>query len=192
VSLLSGEEKKIPLGEIEDLLSPALFFLPGRSAAIVPIKKIFSDDLLGSADQLSLLSPPEASMLRARVYYSKPANSFEAGTPLIFYESGKAGGRKGAVAVGRAVDVRILTPDQLRLDRTTSKRGVLNPTEITLLGKAERKLVTVIDNILNMQKCVSFNRLCELGCNNGANFVTVTNVQHDKALRVIQEGFKYE
>jgi GNAT superfamily N-acetyltransferase/predicted nucleic acid-binding protein len=48
----TGQILNVPLREIETLLSPAIFLLPGRSGAIVPIKRVFAADLIGGANRL--------------------------------------------------------------------------------------------------------------------------------------------
>jgi hypothetical protein len=98
----SGSDNIVTLHDLETLLSPTMFLLPGRRGAIVPIRKVFADELLGTADQLSLLSQAEATLLNERVYYgsTRSASLLMPGTPILFYESSKNGGRSCIVASG--------------------------------------------------------------------------------------------
>ena len=63
-----GEIKEVGLFELETLLSPTIFILPGRDAVIVPITRTFAADLLGTDLQYSLLEKPEAQFLFRRTY----------------------------------------------------------------------------------------------------------------------------
>ncbi|HEY9081591.1 GNAT family N-acetyltransferase [Magnetovibrio sp.] len=188
----SGETVPIPLRELETLLSPTLIILPGRPAAAVSIKRVFADELLGTADQLSLLTPPEAVLLKERVYYNTPraVSILAPGTPILFYESAEAGGRKGIVAVGRATESHILTYDQVNSDM--KRKGVLDEEGLKRIGNSETKLVTAFDNIMPLKNSITLKRLREIGCADGANFITAKRIKPDHLIMVINEGLQNE
>jgi len=185
-------EEAIPLKELETLLSPSLILLPGRFGAIVPIKRVFADELLGTAEQFSLLTPPEAVFLKERVFYNTPraASNLAPGTLILFYESSEGGGRKSIVAVGRATDSHVITGDQVSPDM--KRRGVLDANGFKHIGVGKSKLVTAFDNIMVFKKPVPLNRLREIGCADGANFVTTKRIEPDHLKTILNEGLKNE
>ncbi|MHA1598257.1 MAG: GNAT family N-acetyltransferase [Alphaproteobacteria bacterium] len=192
VKTSSGQDKAIPLRELEILLSPAIILLPGRYGAIVSIRRVFADELLGTGEQFSLLTSPEAVFLKERVYYNTPraASILAPGTPILFYESSDGGGRKSIVAVGRATESHILTGDQVNSDMR--RRGVLDTEALQCIGNSEAKLVTAFDNIMAFKKPVHLYKLREIGCADGANFVTAKRIEPHHLIRVINEGLNDE
>lgn len=186
----SGRDEAIPLQDLETLLSPALILLPGRPGTVVSIKRVFADELLGTAEQFSLLMPPEAIFLKERVYYNTPraASILAPGTPILFYESAEGGGRKSVIAVGRATETHLLTDDQL--DPDTKRKGVLDAVGLKHIGVSESKLATAFDNIMPFKKAVPLDKLREIGCADGANFVTAKRIASHQLVRVIHEGMK--
>jgi ribosomal protein S18 acetylase RimI-like enzyme len=187
----SGQSESIPLLEIESLLSPTFLLLPGRGGTIVSIKRVFADLLLGTSDQFSLLTPPEAVFLKNRVYYNTPraAAIMRPGTPILFYESGEGGGRKSIVAIGRAVESHVLTKDQMGDD--IKKRGVLDEQGFQYIGLGTAKLATTFDNIMVFRNPVGLKRLREIGCADGANFVTARSVTPSHLQKIIAEGMSH-
>lgn len=186
----SGRVEEIPLQELETLLSPALILLPSRPGAIVPIRRVFADELLGTAEQFSLLALQEAVLLKERVYYSTPraASILAPGTAILFYESSKGGGRKSIVAVGRATESHVLTEDQVNPD--TKRKGVLGAGDFKHIGVSETKLVTAFDNIMAFNNPVPLDKLREIGCVDGANFRTAKRIKPHLLTRIIHEGLK--
>lgn len=51
----NGTDFMIDLFDLETILSPTLFLLPGRGAVLKPIRASYADDLFGIAAQGSLL-----------------------------------------------------------------------------------------------------------------------------------------
>lgn len=192
VKTSSGREEAIPLQELETLLSPALILQPGRPGTIVPIRRVFADELLGTAEQFSLLTSPEAVLLKERVYYgtTRSAAILAPGNPILFYESADGGGRKSIIAVGRATESHILTGDQVNAD--TKRRGVLDANTLKFIGESDEKLVTAFDNIMAFKKPISLDRLRDIGCADGANFVTAKRIEPHHLIKIINEGLNDE
>ena len=190
VKTTSGQDEAIPLQELEALLSPALILLPGRPGTVVSIKRIFADELLGTSEQLSLLTPPEAGFLKNRVYYNTPraASILAPGTPILFYESSEGGGRKSIIAVGRTTASHVISDDKVNPD--TKRRGVLDAGGLKHIGASKSKLVTSFDNIMVFKKPVSLGKLREIGCADGANFVTAKQISSHHLIEIIREGLK--
>ena len=117
-----GQQVECGLLELETLLSPVIFALPGRSAVLVPIEKKYATDLIGADRQLSFLTGPEAGFLRSRTYFNSPraAPVMIPGAALVFYESRRSGGARAAVAIARIADV---TPQGLHSGELSARRG---------------------------------------------------------------------
>lgn len=188
----SSGEVVIVLQDLETLLSPALFLLPERPGVVVPIKRVFAEELLGTGRQFSLLSAPEAVLLKERVYYCTPRaeHLLVPGTIILFYESSARGGSKSIIAAGRVKESRILTVDEVNSD--TRRRGVLRTDTFKHIGTSSRKLAITFDNIMAFENPVSLDRLREIGCVDRANFVTAKRIEPDQVISIIHEGLKNE
>ncbi|MFP6733721.1 MAG: hypothetical protein VB959_07765 [Rhodospirillales bacterium] len=188
VKLPSGQNASIPLQELETLLSPTIILLPGRPGAIAPIKRVFADELLGTAQQYSLITPPEAALLKERIYYNTPraATIMVPGTIILFYESSDGGGRKSVIAVGRVTDSRVLNID--KVDTETMRKGVLDSKALRIIGNSDTKLVSTFDNILVFKKPVSLKNLTRIGYFDPANFRTARRIEAHHLINIMREG----
>lgn len=72
------------------------------------------------------------------------------------------------------------------------RMGVVNEESMKSIGKRMTKLVTHFDNILVIKRHVSLERLRELGCDAGTNFISATEIRHDQLDQVLMEGLSYE
>jgi hypothetical protein len=110
-----GRSVTVRLSSLEDVLGPTIVLWPGRDGAIVPIEKNYADDLLGTGDQLPLFGSPEAAFVAKRTYFNSPrtAGLMRPGTPILFYESKRSGGRGAIVAVARIVDATVVPKTQV-------------------------------------------------------------------------------
>jgi GNAT superfamily N-acetyltransferase len=188
VSSPSGGTVTVPLKELETLLSPVLLLLPGRSGSIVPIRRRFAAELLGGSPQLSLIAYPEAILLRERVYFSSPrtAAALSEGTPILFYESAKEGGRASIIAAARVVRSERVSKDAV--GSRLSRRGVLDPRSLRRITAAPTLAATTFDSIILFQKPMPLCRLRQIGCASGANLVTSRRISPEHLMRVVEEG----
>jgi GNAT superfamily N-acetyltransferase/predicted nucleic acid-binding protein len=184
----SGQTIAVALEELETLLSPCLFCLPGRGAAIVPIRRVYSADLIGGANQLSWLASAEAKLLRQRVYFSHPrtAKVIEKGVPIFFYESARNGGRASVTAAARIVRTEFVPKDGTNQELLRS--GVLDEKALKKICLADTVLATTIDNIIIFENPVGLKRLRRLGAIDGANLVTARKLRPDQVDQLINEG----
>jgi GNAT superfamily N-acetyltransferase len=175
----------IPLISLETLCSPVLFLLPGRHGAIVPIRRRFVGDLLGGSPQLSFLRPPEARLLHERVYFSSPRNEsvLVEGTPILFYESGREGGRACVIAAARVLRSERIAKNAIM--RKHSRRGVLGTGNLQRLTRTPTLAATTFDNLFLFPHPVPLDRLRQIGC---SNFITARQVRYDKLIQIIREG----
>jgi ribosomal protein S18 acetylase RimI-like enzyme/predicted nucleic acid-binding protein len=184
----AGQTLGLPLNEVETLLSPTIFVLPGRPGAIVPIRRVHAADLVGGSKQLALLAAPEAVLLRERVYFSHPrtAGVLTSGTALLFYESARKGGRASVIAAARIVRTELMSKD--RANHELLRRGVLDKKILKNICLADSVIATTIDNIMLFERPVGLERLRCLGAIDGANLVTARPLKPDQMIQIIEEG----
>jgi hypothetical protein len=184
----SGQTVNVSLLEVESLLSPALFCLPGRSGAIVPIRRVYAADLIGGAEQLSLLASPEAVLLRERAYFSHPrtAGVLMKGIPILFYESARRGGSASVRAVARIVRAELVSKDGA--NQELLRRGVLDGKVLKNICLADTVVATTIDNIMMFRNPVGLQYLRSLGAIDGANLVTARFLGADQLVQIIDKG----
>jgi GNAT superfamily N-acetyltransferase len=181
----SGTEFVIHLFDLETILSPTLFVLPGRGAVLAPIRAAYADDLLGTSEQTSLLPRPQAAILHERTYFSSARNKrlLVRGSPIVFYESGKANGRKAAVAVARVTGTVVVPKSQIAA--TLLDGGVVAEEDIKELSSGVSIAATTVDNVLKFRTPVTLRELRTLGCVDRSNLITsrpITSVQLQQIL----------
>jgi hypothetical protein len=154
----------------------------------VPIRRKFADALFGNNPQLSLLDAHEAVLLSERAYFSssRTIGVLHPGAPILFYESQSSGGRGAVIAMGRIVSSRIIVKNEIS---PLLRQGVLEEKEVDSISAGTSLAATSFDNILMFKNPVSTRRLQELGCDDGAHFVTARAIDYVKLTRVIAEGF---
>jgi len=171
-----GNRMHVTLDDLESLISPALICLPGRPAVITPVRRKFSERLLGHSRQLSLLPLSSASGFSTRRYLSGPATfgKFKRGTLVFFYESLKSDGRGGIVAVARVRDV-FLKP-YLSLDELDLAPSVLSRDTIEQIGSSPLKTVMEFDNTFPLNRPVPLARLREIGCGDPVDLISTRKI----------------
>jgi predicted nucleic acid-binding protein len=184
----TGQAVSMPLEGIETLLSPAVFFLPSRAGAIVPIRRGYAADLIGGAKQLSLLVSPEAVLLRERVYFSNPrtAGVLTKGIPILFYESAYKGGSASAIAAARIVRAEVVSKEGA--NQELLRRGVLDKKSLKNICLAETVVATTIDNIMLFRSPVRLERLRKIGAIDGANLITARPLRAEQMVQIVEEG----
>jgi len=192
IKVPTGQLAELPLQELETLLSPTLLLLPGRSGAIVPVRRVYASDLLHAGKQLQLLAGPQAVLLRERVYFSHPrtARVLVEGAPIIFYESARKGGSASAIAVARIARVEIVSKDGA--NNELFSRGVIDKKILKHLCLADTAVATTIDNIMTFTVPVGLERLRSVGAIDGANLVTARTLQASQLIKIVEEGMLCE
>lgn len=184
-----GNRNYIPLEELESLLSPALFCLPGRPAVITPVQRRFSELLLKCTPQGQLLPHSSSSLFQERHYLSGPntIDSFKRGTLILFYESLKDKGRGELIAIARARET-YLKPF-LELTSADFEPSVLSSETIENIGKAKMKTVTVFDSVFALPKAVPLKKLKELGCGRPNDLITTHPITDIQLQKILVEAF---
>jgi hypothetical protein len=126
------------VGALEELLSPVIFALGERPAAIVPITPDYAEELFRGSTQPSLLEGAQAALLHEKRYFSD-ARTYrvipEDGV-IVFYESaGRGQGRSAATAVAR-IRRRYLAEEAIATG-LASQKGVLSPDAVQAMARGK-------------------------------------------------------
>jgi ribosomal protein S18 acetylase RimI-like enzyme len=190
ISTEVGESLALSPERFEDLFGPTLLLWANREAVIVPIQRAYADELLGTNLQtrLPFIANRDASFVSRRAYVNTPRarNVMRPGLPILFYESGKNGGRGAVIAAGRIVD-SVLAP-KARPSRDTMRRVVVD--DLSDFSALDDVLMTTFDNLLLFPKPVRFATLKNLDAVGGRNLISATPVSHDKMVQIIAAGWK--
>ena len=178
---------RLPILELETLFSPTVLVSSCRPAVIVPITANYADLLLGTGNQFTFLDVPEAQFLRRRTYFNtvRASTAMLPGGVMCFYESIKGKGRGAIVAIARIVDATSILSESV--PEVLQRSAVVDdPSSLT---KAGRVLATTFDNLMPLQNPVGLNKLREIGCVDGSNFVSATPISTDHLEKIVQLGF---
>jgi GNAT superfamily N-acetyltransferase/predicted nucleic acid-binding protein len=186
-----GASLRLPLHELEELIGPSLLVLRGRPGAIVPIRRSYAAQLLGSSPQNHLFPKYEASLLSRRAYLSgtRALTATVPGTVLLFYESQRGGGRGAVIACARSVE-NSLSPTR-ELPPSIKARGVLEDRAIERIGASGTTGITLFDTIFQFSKPVPLDRLRELGFVDPTNLVTSRKISHEQLQSILKEGMPH-
>lgn len=182
----SGESIEVSLDDLDALLCPTLLITPTTSGVLVPIKKSFADELLGTSKQekFKFLENKDASFVSTRGYVNSPnrATFFRPDTPILFYESLGSGGRGAVVAMARIRDSLVM-----------GKKSIGNAVQQTLVvddfdsvSNSSKVLVTTFDNLLRFPKVSPLSKLREIGAIDGANLVSARAIDAHQIDAVLQ------
>jgi GNAT superfamily N-acetyltransferase/predicted nucleic acid-binding protein len=179
---------RLPLHELEDLVSPALLIIPERPAAIVPIKPAYAAQLLDTSAQRQLFPKKEASLLFRRAYFSaaRTLRTLSPGTILLFYESKARSGSGSVVACARAISNSIEPPQDV--SRSVRRRGVLDDESLQRIGGSGATCVTVFDTVIRFSEPVCLERLREIGCVDRSNLVTSRRITYAQMGMILTDG----
>jgi ribosomal protein S18 acetylase RimI-like enzyme/predicted nucleic acid-binding protein len=182
-----GKPITIRMLELEDAIGPTVMVWPGRDGVIVPIAKVYADDLLGTSMQLNLFGSPEASFVARRTYFNSPrtAGLMRPTVPVLFYESKRSGGRGAVVAAARIVDATVVPKEQVPDDLL--RRAVVEDVEP--LSASEDVLATSFTNLLRFPAPVSFAKLREIGAAGTANLQTTSGISAAALSAILELGW---
>lgn len=184
---VDGKRAAISLADLESMLSPGLFLLPGREVAVVPIRRVWAQDLIGGA-QLSLLPKPEAAFRSRRVYFASVANqsNLVRGRLIILYESAKKGGRGAAIAVARVSKAEAIA--KAHVPESLLRAAVLRGAELDRLVKGATAFVVWFDNIMRFENPVPFKRMEAFGVDDKTKLVKSHMLRFETAAQIIEAG----
>lgn len=185
-----GNRRFIPLDDLESLLSPALLCLPGRTAVLTPIQKIYSEPLLGHSPQSSLLPATRVSVFNDRHYIStwRTLRHFRRGTLIFFYESGGKGGRAAVVAVARVRQAYLRRAEDIGVKDLG--QSVLDNDSVNALVKSKMVTVTVFDNCFVLPREVSLEQLRSIGCGSSTQLLSTHPITATQTSEILRKAFR--
>lgn len=186
----NGNRVHLELDVLETLLSPTLFCFSGRPAVITPVQRRFSERLLGHAAQRTLLPQSTATTYLERHYVSAPRtlDLFQRGTLILFYESGRQGGRGELVAIARVREAYLKPQSQLAEDL---RQSVLTETSLREIGSSDIKTVTAFDNIFHLPRGVPLTTLERLGCGRPNDLISTNSISDLQLQAILREAFEH-
>lgn len=171
------------------MFGPTIYLWPGREGVIVPIQRAYADELLGTNLQtrLSFIEDRDASFFARRAYVNTPRarKAMRPGLPILFYESGKRGGRGAIVAVGRIVD-SVIVPKEATL-REATRRVVVD--DLSELSTTDDVLVTTFDNLMPFPRLVPFTALKAMGAEGSSNLMSATPLSSRNLAAIVQAAW---
>ena len=177
---------------LETVISPVLFMFPGRDGLLVPIRREFADDLLGTGEpKLPMFPSAEALLHIEKAYYrsKRSYTRYHVGQPVVFYVSGTSGGSQRAVGVGRITFSGLETPEGalIRFER----QGVLARWHLDkIAGDSGELHVFTFDNFQPFSAPISFSALKREGCVSGANLRTAEVLDYFKLKWIMERGLQ--
>lgn len=186
-----GQGASLTLQDVERLLSPTLIVLDGRPGVVLPITQSYAEQLFRGSAQPTLLNDREAALHAVRAYISRAGSHsvIREASIAVFYESGRRGGRSAATAVARIT--RHYLMDKVAASDLALEKGVLEPRTVQAIGSGSQVTVSEFDNLLLLRKPVSLSALREIGCTDGANFVTARSLDTRHLLAILEAGQPY-
>lgn len=191
ISIVSGSGASFVLTpeRIEDMFGPALYLWPSREGVIVPIQKVYAEELLGTAPpRLAFMTDRDASFLSRRAYVNTPRAraNMRPGLPILFYESGKNKGRAAVIAAGRIVD-SVLVP-KTGVSKDEARRLVVD--DLSKLSASKDVLMTTFDNLMIFPRPVPFADLKKIGAAGASNLISATSVSHQLLVQIVEAGWR--
>lgn len=186
----SGLERNIELGELERTLSPVIFVLPNRTGVIVPIQRVYAEQLFGTSVQMSFIPGKEAVLFSERVYLSSTRNvhTLVEGAILLFYESSGSSGAAAVIATARCLGTQVV--EKRDVPPTILRRSVIDDEELGELTATEKIAVTRFDNVMLLPCKIPLQKLRGLGCVDGSNLITARRITDEQTAAILREGYK--
>ena len=108
-----------------------------------------------------------------------------AGTPVLFYESKRSGGRGAVAASARIVDATVFLKQQV--PDSLYRRAVVE--DVAPLSASPEVLATTFDNLLRLPTPVTLEELREMRAVGSANLQTATRLPSASLSRILDMGW---
>jgi hypothetical protein len=99
----------------------------------------------------------------------------------------RADSGRGAI-VAAATVTRTAIKETTEIGTETTKLGVLSSDEVQTVSSTGKTGLTFFSQLFRFKNPVSLSRLNELGCVDGAKFVTARNIVFEAASVIMEEG----
>lgn len=179
---------ELTIREFERSFSPTLYSIGNVNGVIVPISGGYSRDLFGDRNQLSWLDTKEALLKSERVYFCTPnaISRLSPGSIIFFYESASDNGHMEIIAAARINSVKIALVNEISEELLL--KGVVSKNILEKQNKNKRQSVVHFNDIIMMRTPISFKKLGEIGCADGANFVTAKKITSKQTISILKAG----
>jgi L-amino acid N-acyltransferase YncA/predicted nucleic acid-binding protein len=183
-----GQKVLVPLFKLESLLAPMLMCLPGREGVMVPLRKQFEEHLLADSPQDSFLPRGKAQLAPLRHYLSdkKTLKNYSRGDLMFFYEPVKNRGAGAVIAVGRVL--RAYLRDESAMQADDLAPSVLDSSQLSSIGVAKTKTITVFDNVLRLPRPVPLSELRALYCGEAHQLITCQRLSSEQVQAILEKG----
>jgi GNAT superfamily N-acetyltransferase len=185
----AGTEFSVRLRSLENILSPALVVVGGNDGALVPIRRKFADELLGTRRQSNLpfIEDKHASFARHRSYVNSPRMSsvMLPERVILFYESLADGGRGAVTAVARITDTIVIQKG----DIPNQKLRQLVVDDVGDFSSTDEVLLTSFDNLFELPRPVALQHLRQIGAIDKSNLVSAARVSSEIVARILDFGW---
>ncbi|WP_319519670.1 GNAT family N-acetyltransferase [uncultured Martelella sp.] len=176
--------------DLERLFAPAICLWPGREGVIVPIRKEFSEELLGSTAQhrFQFIENFDASFLSQRSYVNtaRARNVMLPGKPIFFYESAPRGGRKAVVAVAKIVNTVLMDKNHTP-EHDKARRFVV--TDFSRFSNTGDVLLTTFENLIPFPNPVPYTELEKIDATGSTNLVSATVLPYEVTEKILTAGW---
>jgi GNAT superfamily N-acetyltransferase len=184
-----GVQTNLELADLERLFSPVIFVIPNRTGVIVPIQRVYAEQLFGTSDQMTFIPGKEAVLFSERVYLSSSRNlhTLMEGAILLFYESGGNAGASALIVTARCLGSHVI--EKRQLPQTILRRGVIENDQLNELTANEKIAVTRFDNVMVLPHIVRLDSLRTLGCVDGSNLITARRITDEQTIAIFREAY---
>jgi hypothetical protein len=107
---------------------------------------------------------------------------------MLFYESGKQGGRGELIAIAR-VRQAYLRPEEAAPD--DFEQSVFTEARLSEIGKSETKTVVAFDNLFHLPRGVPLSSLQRIGCGRPNDLITTHSITDTQLQEILQEAFSH-
>jgi ribosomal protein S18 acetylase RimI-like enzyme len=182
-----GSRAVVRLARLEAALAPTVIVWPGREGAIVPIARVYAEDLLQTTDQLPLFGRPMAAFLSRRTYVCSPRAEplLRPSRPILFYESARTGGSASITAAGLIVDTLVSRKEQVPGELL--KRAVVD--DVDGFSTSSDVLAVSFESLMKFPRPVPLAELRNIGSAGTNNLQTATRVSASNLKAIFDYGW---
>lgn len=105
---------------------------------------------------------------------------------MFFYEPVKNGGSGAVIAVGRVL--RAYLRDESAMQADDLAPSVLDSTQLSSIGVAKTKTITVFDNVLRLPRPVPLHELKALNCGEAYQLITCQRLSSEQVQAILEKG----
>lgn len=155
---------------------------------MVPIRKQFEEHLLADSPQDSFLPRGKAQLAPMRHYLSdkKTLKNFLRGDLIFFYEPVRSKGAGAVIAVGRVL--RAYLRDESAMQTDDLAPSALDSSQLSSIGAAKVKTITVFDNVLRLPRPVPLHALRGMRCGEAHQLITSQRLSAEQVQAILEKG----